>query len=1167
MWTKISRRALAALTAALLLASVAGPTMGAAGDATEPPGDRSEADWITALVYYDDSLDLGGLATRVGATVYEDYGGFALAELSPEQRAALEFGGINVQPLEDLSWLYLRDYQFDTAVGEPPLPPHLIQPDTDDGWYLVQFIGPLKKDWTSMLEDMGEVVTYYNNGSLLAYLDEATRQDIASWPFVRWVGAYHPAYRLYAGLEDGQFDITFFPGRGDTGVSELEAMGLTVVFCEEDSAIAEGTVTQAQEAAKLDSVLYIDQFQAPELCNNISRMVIRSNVPHGQGIIGRPTNQIIAITDTGIWWPHEAFSEPGKIVAIHDYPNDANQSQGDGHGHGTHVAGSALGDAPNVGVYLTYNNYDGQAYGARAINAKVFDNWGWWAAGNNYYGIWNNAYNVFPNGARVNNNSWGMSFSNGQYLASASHADRVTWGHRDYVLCMANGNEGQWGPTTVISPATAKNVISVGALERDNPENVAYFSSRGSTTDDRIKPDVMAPGHPIHSAERGNATGYIDMSGTSMATPQVSGSSALVREYFMRGFYPSGAVNANDAFTPNAALVKATLINGAVEMTGVRADWNNEWCFPNNAQGWGRVDLDRSLYFSGDTRNIIVWDDPVRLWTGQIWQGQFDVVDGSTECKVTLAWTDYPAAVNANPTLLNDFDLQVTAPDGTVFRGNNFTGFNPGYSVTGGTFDGRNTVEGVHLIPSYSFPGNLPTGTYTIRVIARNIPRPTSNFAVVAGGSVTEDPVVVVRRVAVMGDYNNLITRFLQAMGYQVTNYRYWDYTSVVNNLANHDVVVLNRVSNSTGFNSLLSAANTRQKGLIFCGSYPVSSHGMGVLSSRTSDPGSVAHDWYNGPVRTTVLSAHPVFNGYAVSQQLTIINGGDNDYQSYNGYTGSDIGSNDMTTGYSYMVGAKDRSQTGGARHVVLGSLGACYWTNPRHWTADGQQVFVNAVEWAGAGTGAYQPMARVGIMGDYQNQIGQLLTGMGYRVTQFAWNDYNGVIGALPNLDVVLLHQVSNSIGFDSLVANAAVMDRGLVFLSSYPVTGHSMGVLSSRQSDPTSVANHWYYGPVRFRVAQAHPVLSGFATGQAVTIINGGDNDFQTCSGYTGTTIGTSLMPAGLPDMIGVKDRTQTGGNRHVVLGSFGACWYTHVGHWTNSAHRILKNAIEWAKFGAP
>ncbi|MCL6450567.1 MAG: S8 family serine peptidase [Acetobacteraceae bacterium] len=1154
-------RALAAFTAAMLLAGLSVVTGGPAAEGGSD--DRPSPSSGPALIYYGETVDGASLQERLNIPVTEDYGSFAMADISSLDRDRLELGGIVVQAIENISRICLESGEFDTSDGEPPLPPHLTNPDGIDGWYLVQFKGPIKDEWRAQLEATGEVVGYCPNFALLAYLDAAGRAAVAAWPFVHWVGPYHPGYRLAPGLKDGTLFMTFFPGRGGPEtLAKLEAMGLKVLSADGDEAIVEGTVASIEQAVTLDEVSFVEQYGAPELLN-VARDVINADVAHGNGINGRPSSQIVAVTDTGMWLPHECVSEPGKVVSFIDIAGDGFLSQGDGDGHGTHVGCSAWGDAPYGGAYLTYNGHDGQAFGSRAVPVKVFTNAGIWAGGANYYVIWDLAND---RGARINNNSWGI-YTGGAYTASDRDADLVAWDHRDYVLVMAAGNGGTGSPNTTASPACAKNVIAVGATETPAPENVAYFSSRGPTDDSRIKPDVMAPGAPVCSAQRGDPDGYVYMSGTSMAAPQVTGSAALVREYFMRGYYPTGQAVPANAFTPRAALVKAVLINGAKEMTGLRADWNNEGRWPNSAQGWGRIDLDRSLYFAGDARRVIVWDNPANLTTGLSWVGRFHVSDGSQEAKITLAWTDAPALPGAAVTLVNDLDLWVITPNGAVFRGNNFTGLNPGYSITGGNFNRRDTVEGVHLVPNRSLPGNLPVGMYTVIVTAANVPQPVSNFALVVTGGVAQEPPAPVERVAVMGDYMGTIKNLLEGWGYTVRNYGSGDYAAVVANLTAHDVVILNRVDNTSGFDSLYDAANLQQKGLIFCGSWAVSSHGMGVLAARRSDPSMTTANWGQGPVKTTVLAAHPVFTGYNAGQQLTLISGGDNDYQTYNGYSGTDLGRNDMASGYPYMIGVKDRQQTGGARHVVLGSLGACYYTNPRHWTPDGQQVMVNAVEWAAGGQSPPPGRARVALMGDYNDQIKQYLSGVGYRVTSFGSGDYTGVINNLANFDVVLLHKVDNASGFDSLLSQAETSGRGLVFMSSYPVASHGMGVLSARRLDPSAVAQSWLQGTVRLSVAQAHPVLAGYPVGSTVTIINGGENDYQTYSGYTGTTIGNSLMPGGYPGMVGVRNRSVPTGSRHVVLGSFGACPWTQLAAWTPNGFQILKNAIEWAKYGAP
>ena len=73
-----------------------------------------------------------------------------------------------------------------------------------------------------------------------------------------------------------------------------------------------------------------------------------------------------------------------------------------------------------------------------------------------------------------------------------------------------------------------------------------------------------------------------------MASPAVTGAAALVRQYFVEGWYPSGSPNAGDGFSPSAALLKAVLTNSAVDMTGIAG-------YPSNQEGWGRILLENAL--------------------------------------------------------------------------------------------------------------------------------------------------------------------------------------------------------------------------------------------------------------------------------------------------------------------------------------------------------------------------------------------------------------------------------------------------------------------------------------------------------------------------------------------------------------------------------------------
>lgn len=131
--------------------------------------------------------------------------------------------------------------------------------------------------------------------------------------------------------------------------------------------------------------------------------------------------------------------------------------------------------------------------------------------------------------------------------------------------------------TTLTIPSTANDVISVGAYDSDN-DSVAYFSGRGFTRGDRmIKPDLVAPGVNITSTAPGG--GYSVMSGTSMATPFVTGSAALLMQW--------GIVEGNDIYLYGEKM-KAYLIRGARRLPSTLG-------FPNQLFGFGALCLRNSL--------------------------------------------------------------------------------------------------------------------------------------------------------------------------------------------------------------------------------------------------------------------------------------------------------------------------------------------------------------------------------------------------------------------------------------------------------------------------------------------------------------------------------------------------------------------------------------------
>ncbi|MCX6905099.1 MAG: S8 family serine peptidase [Verrucomicrobia bacterium] len=629
------------------------------------------------------------------------------------------------------------------------------------GLRLIQLEGPLQPGWREQLLALHVVLLQYvPDETFVARVNNTPPDELRKLPFVRWVGQFKPEHKLHSAV----WQAAAKGGNEPVGVSLLlaadatpqETAGLRQLMLKvaNETRLHFGTILrgqatagQLQSLALSDKVLWIEPGPKIRLYDEVSSRIVA-----GPGTLANHTTMMeagydgrgvaVAIADTGLYTGDVNDMHPdvtGRVDAAFFY--GALTDWSDEHGHGSHVSGIVAGDGATGETDDSGFLYGlGVAPGAHLVVQRIFDGAGGYEPPPTYGTLTRDAVNA---GAEIGSNSWGDD-TQGRYDLSAMEfdalvrdADELTPGDQAYMLEFSAGNAGP-GYQTIGSPAVAKNVIATGATESDRadfliygdgPDVMADFSSRGPCEDGRIKPDVVAPGTWISSLRSpvGNDDNawapisdyYLYEGGTSQAGPHVSGAAAVVVQWYREGHTNT---------TPSPALVKATLINSTVDML---VDMGNAPT-PNMDEGWGRVDLTQLI---GATRRYDFVDQSVLLRTGQFYERRVIVGNSDEPLKLTLAYTDVPAFPGAIPALVNDLDLEVVAPDGSLYRGNQFL---DGESVANApSADNLNNVEGVLI--------SLPDpGEYIVRVRARNVAQDArrdttavdQDFALVISGSI-----------------------------------------------------------------------------------------------------------------------------------------------------------------------------------------------------------------------------------------------------------------------------------------------------------------------------------------------------------------------------------------------------------------------------------------------
>lgn len=532
---------------------------------------------------------------------------------------------------------------------------------------IIQFhSGHADSEW--LVKQGVKVLSYLpNNAFIIA--DNKYSKNLESNKNVRWQGYYLSNYKIHPDLWESHIKhkvkyklmISVFKDYPKDKIQLLlrkyipdihfiDMPGKHEVFIEVDNKDIYNTINTL---ASVDQIQFVEPVKPLKTFNAEAVSAVQGNINSNgsainddyvpshtpiwdKGLLG--SGQIVGVSDGGLdsnedWFAHydngstvthevtEAeFTTPPnpgtiypdrKVIGYFTMPGAIHY---DATGHGTHVTGSVAGDRlASIGTGPAgsissptdpgYDNDDGMAPNAQILFQDIGgeDGDGEPAlSGQGSYPMWQQAFNA---GVRIHSNSYG-SEGDGAYSFSDLFLDDHLRNYEDMLIVFAAGNDGPTNNTTS-SPGNAKNALTIGALGHGNLRDPATFSGRGPTDDGRIKPDIMATGSNIESAENDEENGNAispptrtTKSGTSMATPITSGASALMRQYYTDGYYPTGIANAADEHIPTGALMKATLINGANTDAGH---------FDENV-GWGRVKLTNSIMFDDSDKQMRVWE-------------------------------------------------------------------------------------------------------------------------------------------------------------------------------------------------------------------------------------------------------------------------------------------------------------------------------------------------------------------------------------------------------------------------------------------------------------------------------------------------------------------------------------------------------------------------------
>ena len=449
--------------------------------------------------------------------------------------------------------------------------------------------------------------------------------------------------------------------------------------------------------------------------NREGAITTRTDRVHTDGVAGLDLNGENMIG--GVW-------DGGRVRDTHNLLEDRTtqiDNPGSISNHSTHVSGTMIGSASQV---------NGQAKGMAPMAELLTYDFG---------ADEPEMTNAAANGLLISNHSYGIASSNvplwyiGYYDSNARDIDRIVYNAPYYLPICSAGNDRQSGENPadggydyLTDKSVAKNNIVVAAtfevLDYEDASDVfmSSFSSWGPTDDGRIKPDISAKGVNMYSASGGSNASYTNMSGTSMATPNVSGSLLLLQQHY------------NDL---NGEYMLASTLRALALHTADEAGFAPG---PDYRFGWGLLNTQHAaqVISQDGTESMIITET---LDANDVYTYTFKA-DGTQDISATIAWTD-PAANPlpggnedvATPSLVNDLDLRISQDGGVTFLPWVLDVATP----TAGATTGDNVVDNVEKIEI-----NTPeAGDYIVRVSHKGqlLVNDSQVFSLVIEGISSED--------------------------------------------------------------------------------------------------------------------------------------------------------------------------------------------------------------------------------------------------------------------------------------------------------------------------------------------------------------------------------------------------------------------------------------------